>query len=383
MLGFIKIWSGVFAICLAIIVAILSDQRRQSPHEVIAFYDRPQTTTRLGFVDVDGGHERFVPLAADGIAVRHLVWNPSGTSIVGVSQTAAARQLFGYDYTGSRGLRWLTPKSPFINYDSPTWSSDGRAIAFASNENSVSALSDIFVLDLRTALQTRLTTANPEDFSPVWSPNGEWIAYLASQAGNTEVYVIRAADGQRWQLTFNDFRDLFPTWSPDSEWIAFIGSPQDRSFLYRIRPTGFDFEVLAYLPDSAASLQWSPDGRWLSFVGNTERTNTLYLYNLGSGAITPLFARTLAWLEYTWSADSEWIAFTTSISAEPQVYKIRIDGTDLQPLTQTPTMKRTPAWSPVVDRPWRPTLLIGIVLIGFGGFFHPMLGRVIQSLRPR
>ena len=71
----------------------------------------------------------------------------------------------------------------------------------------------------------QLTDNSILDGGPVWSPDGQLIAFHSDQDGDSEIYVITAEGGEARQLTDNDRDDENPLWSPDGTQIAFIAGP--------------------------------------------------------------------------------------------------------------------------------------------------------------
>jgi TolB protein len=67
-----------------------------------------------------------------------------------------------------------------------------------------------------------LTATSGWSFDPVWSPQGDKIAFVSQESGNDEIYII-SPDGQGMQrLTHNTWEwDKHPTWSPDGNQIVF------------------------------------------------------------------------------------------------------------------------------------------------------------------
>ncbi len=125
---------------------------------------------------------------------------------------------------------------------------------------------DIWVADRDGGHPERLTT-HASAYAPHFSPDGQWIAYSATYAGNTDVYVIPAAGGQPRRLTYHPSRDEADGWSPDGRRILFA-SPRavanNRSNqLYEIPLTGgFERKVMEAVAWEAA---WSPDGTRLAY----------------------------------------------------------------------------------------------------------------------
>jgi len=125
---------------------------------------------------------------------------------------------------------------------------------------------DIWVADRDGGHPQRLT-AHASAHSPRFSPDGQWIAYSAIYAGNTDVYVIPAAGGQPRRLTWHPARDEVDGWSPDGRRILFA-SPRavanSRSNqLYEIPLTGgFERKIMEAVAWEGA---WSPDGTRLAY----------------------------------------------------------------------------------------------------------------------
>jgi Tol biopolymer transport system component len=72
---------------------------------------------------------------------------------------------------------------------------------------------------------TRLTSGTTFDWSPVWSPDGEQIAFLSfSDDGNEEIYIMNADGSNIERLTNNQSTEGYPVWSPDGKSIAFVSN---------------------------------------------------------------------------------------------------------------------------------------------------------------
>ncbi|HQR29645.1 MAG TPA: hypothetical protein PLL32_04485 [Anaeromyxobacteraceae bacterium] len=106
-----------------------------------------------------------------------------------------------------------------------TWSPDGRRIAFTSDRDDF--VSDILVADVTgTELVnvTNLTLASGAgitDVTPSWSPDGRWIAFTSYRGGDIAIWKMRPDGSNAVQLTQGEGDDYFPSWSPDGTRIAF------------------------------------------------------------------------------------------------------------------------------------------------------------------
>ncbi len=98
---------------------------------------------------------------------------------------------------------------------SPSWSPDGKRIAFTSYRDKDGLNSDIYVMDADGGNPQRLTNNRKNDWSPSWSPDGERIAFASDRKGdlqNFEIYVMDNNGGNLQNLTNNRHSDTNPAW---------------------------------------------------------------------------------------------------------------------------------------------------------------------------
>jgi TolB protein len=113
---------------------------------------------------------------------------------------------------GSSKVETLVSEPPALHAE-PSWSPDGRFVAFRSIRD---GNSDIYVVDLETGKQTRLTDFEGLDIEPDWSPDGEWIAFGSTRDGQqtTDIYIMRKDGSDVRRLTDHVAKDSYPIWSP-------------------------------------------------------------------------------------------------------------------------------------------------------------------------
>jgi len=103
---------------------------------------------------------------------------------------------------------------------SPVQSPDGKRIAF-------SALTHIYTMDITQGTPHRVTSDEAREFEPVWSPDGQWLAYVTWSEQGGQIWKIRAdGSGTPQQLTKVPafYRD--PVWSPDGQRILALRNPR-------------------------------------------------------------------------------------------------------------------------------------------------------------
>ena len=120
---------------------------------------------------------RFGPMALASMRSRS---RPMGRDIPSgrrIARGCCTRGMEGFTFVNADGTgeRRLTRNRPTFYESSPSWSPDGREVAFASGNN-------IYVVRLdgsqRRLTDSRVRRNGGPFFTPSWSPNGKWIAYV-------------------------------------------------------------------------------------------------------------------------------------------------------------------------------------------------------------
>ncbi|RKY87239.1 hypothetical protein DRQ15_11135 [candidate division KSB1 bacterium] len=129
---------------------------------------------------------------------------------------------------GVLGLRYHIFPITEGNHDNanPVYSSNGQLIAFQSNRN---GNWDVFVMNSEGGEQKQITSNILDEEEPVFSPNGEKIFFARQQAADTknrDIYVVDLRTGQEKILIQHPADDWYPVMSPDSKWLLFVS---DRS----------------------------------------------------------------------------------------------------------------------------------------------------------
>ena len=136
-----------------------------------------------------------------------------------------------------------------------------------------------------------------EILNPTWSPDGKMIAFSAQVGGVTDLFTYDLESGQLQRLTDDSYADLEPAWSPDGSQIAFV---TDRFTTSLDQLSYGDYQLAVIDPRAGGQIrqlphlahakhinpQWSPDGGSLYFIGDPGGISNVYRLALADGAIT-------------------------------------------------------------------------------------------------
>jgi Tol biopolymer transport system component len=201
------------------------------------------------------------------------VWSPDAKEFAFSREEVGIRSIFVKEITSGEERRLTSG-----DYDSiqPAWSPDGKTVLFVRSRQSKVKLEpgdvfgmfidgDIWAIDLSTRKETRLVE---KAFNPDYSPDGKRIAFDASWAGPRRIWAVDNRGHNPQQLTSDTSEAIShvrPRWSPDGTKVVF----------QNIERTKFDVRVfdltngksIWVTNDAVQDLNpvWSPSGRFIYF----------------------------------------------------------------------------------------------------------------------
>jgi hypothetical protein len=102
-------------------------------------------------------------------------------------------------------------------------------------------------------------------WTPVWSPDGERIAFCHYADGRGQIYVMNADGSGARNVSRNAYCDRSPAWSPDGRAIAFVSDRDGDWEIYRMDPDNPEAVRLTQSPGRDAHPVWSPGGTYIAF----------------------------------------------------------------------------------------------------------------------
>lgn len=227
---------------------------------------------------------------------------------------------------------------------SPAWSPDGRHLAYVSFHSGLPA---IYVQELRTGEQTRVSAYSGINGAPSYSPDGSQLALaLSRRDGNVDIYLLTLATRELRRLTDDPSIDTEPAWAPDGRSLYFTSDRAGAPQVYRLglapgeRPRRITFEG-----SYNARPRVSPDGRELAVVTQDRGAFRIAAVDAERGTLRVLSGGRLD-ESPSWSPNGADIIYATREGGRGVLAIVSGDGRVQQRLAASAGEVREPAWSP-------------------------------------
>jgi Tol biopolymer transport system component len=238
-------------------------------------------------------------------------------------------------------------KKLVIDYSQIDWypalSYDNTKVAFIGYKWQVGQ--QLFTVNVDGTNLTQITPDGGGFLAPSWSPDGKQIVCMGrdkTSSTDDDIYIMNS-DGTNLRVLANVAEDFLPSWSPDGKKIIFNSSASTSALssnvVYSISPDGTNLQAITP-PGNYGQLSWSPDSKKIlyAYANYSEQTHELLDSGLGimnaDGSNPIVLKHGTDVVGFPRFLENGRIAFTMSATGEPtQIYSMKADGTDIQPLT--------------------------------------------------
>ena len=235
----------------------------------------------------------------------------------------------------------------------PTWSPNGKRVAFWTFFNKVQGQRDILTIAAGGGEPVAVTDDVHTDWDPVWSPDGRWLYFTSDRGGSSDLWRVAIDEttgvtrGDPQRVTTSTEKIMQLDIAADGR-IAVVAGRQPGEILR------YDFDPVAervtgnpkVLAASSNVFRWQTigfDGRTMLY-STSAPLEQLYSMDIDSGDRRRLLSAEHRNLLPQLSPDGRWVAFFTNRSGSYDIWALRSDGTGLRQLTKSAVDVSVPVW---------------------------------------
>ncbi|MCC7490821.1 MAG: PD40 domain-containing protein [Fimbriimonadaceae bacterium] len=231
----------------------------------------------------------------------------------------------------------------------PALSPDGSQLAFSYK-------ADIWIVPSKGGRAERLTDHPAEDVNPVFSPDGQWLAFGSTRSGNADVWLLKIDGSELRRVTYHPGADGCSDFTPDGQELLFAS----RRYGPGVGPHRLECSVpvtggtpkLVQRGEGSQG-QWSPDGTKMLFVRGISSSNRrqysggssedVWVHDFKTGVYKPLTTHQAVDTQPLWSVDGQTVYFVSDRGGVRNLWKTALAGGEATAVTSFDEPVRNPS----------------------------------------
>ncbi len=226
---------------------------------------------------------------------------------------------------------------------SPNWSPDGNEIAYVSFESGNSA---IYIQNLSTGARRLVSGRKGINGAPAFSPDGSKLAMSLSYQGNPEIYVMDIASGTTTRLTHNYGIDTEPEWMPDGNSIVFTSDRAGKPQLYEIPASGGSPKRITFKGSYNSNSSVAYKGKQIAMVQGSGNVYRIAVMDRSLGGQEHFVSPGNFDEDPSFAPNGSMLLYAATQGTRGVLYAVSSDGKVRQRLVLSHGSVRSPAWGP-------------------------------------
>ena len=229
---------------------------------------------------------------------------------------------------------------------SPSWSPNGKKIAYVSFENKHSA---IYVQDVATGARQLISKFPGINGAPAWSPDGSKLAMALSKSGSLNIYIMDIASRRLKQVTNDYYINTEPAWSPNGKSLLYTSNRGGGVQVYQVNLASGSSSRISYDGDYNARASYTRDGNHIVMIHKVSGVYYIGILDLESGTMKVLNSYSGDSSSPSVAPNGSMILFDTLSGGRSVLGMVSADARIALVLPARNGEAQDPAWSPFLD----------------------------------